>query len=396
MTTETPAAENAIGGIPSQASPSDVNRRPWRTPLIAVAVLGGLSLAASSIVMVDETEFVIVERLGHITTVYDAAEDPGLHFKLPWPVDNVRRFDRRMRLFDPPGREMFTRDKKNIIVDAYVCWRIAAPQPTDSATNATTGSQAAAHPVVRFFRSLGSGDVAESRLNSRIRSILNTQIGQVNLGSLLDVADSQGGPAAGGPGLLERLSQDIWREVNQRADESQSVTEQLGIEVVDVRIKRINLPLGNQQAVFERMKSERRKIADRYRSAGMAENTVIKSTADRQYQEVLARARADAERIRGDAEAQAVAILNAAHARDPEFYKVMRNLDSYRKIINDRTTLVLSASSPVFQLLIEGLPQGSDLPTPSKTPEPPPAAGDDAASGDPEQTNTTGSAEAPK
>jgi len=396
MTTDIPAAETTTGGSLNQPGTSVANRNFWRTPLTALAVLGILSLAASSILMVDETEFVIVERLGHITTVYDAAEDPGLHFKLPWPVDSVRRFDRRMRLFDPPGREMFTRDKKNIIVDAYVCWRIAAPRPTGSTTKPATDSQAAAHPVVRFFRSLGSGDVAESRLNSRIRSILNTQIGQVDLGSLLDVADSQAGPTDGGPGLLERLSQDIQQEVNQRADESQSVTEQLGIEVVDVRIKRINLPLGNQQAVFERMKSERRKIADRYRSAGMAENTVIKSTADRQYQEVLARARADAERIRGDAEAQAVSILNAAHARDPEFYTVLRNLDSYRKIINDRTTLVLSSSSPLFQLLIEGLPQGPVRPTPADTPQPPPAAGDAATSEDPEPARTTDSREAPK
>ena len=251
----------------------------------------------------------------------------------------------------------------------------------------------AGRPVVRFFRSLGSGDVANSRLNSRIRSILNTQIGQVDLDALLDVADSHQGPPTTGTGRLERLSQDVQREVNQRADETQSVTEQLGIEVVDVRIKRINLPLGNQQAVFERMKSERRKIADRYRSAGMAENTMIKSTADRQYQEILARARADAERIRGDAEAEAVSILNQAHARDPEFYGVMRNLDSYSKIINDRTTLVLSASSPVFQLLIEGLPQRSDLSKPVKTPAPEQQPADVDA---PDDTRDTGSGEDPK
>jgi len=383
MTTDIPANDNAANGVSIDDSPRQLISPVWKTTFIFLAALGGLSLVASCIVMVDESEYVIVERLGHITTVYDSDEDPGLHFKCPWPVDTVRRFDRRIRLFDPPGREMFTRDKKNVIVDAYVCWRIAAPSDAAAATNE--------HPVVRFFRGLGSSDVADSRLNNRLRSILNTQIGQVDLDSLLDVQDSHQGPANAATGLLEQLSQNLQREVTQRTDESTSVTDQLGIEVVDVRIKRINLPLGNQQAVFERMKSERRKIADRYRSAGMAENTVIKSTADRQYQEILARARADAERIRGDAEAEAVSILNQAHARDPQFYSVMRNLDSYKKIINDRTTLVLSASSPVFQLLIEGLSHQAtppaDLPTTPTAAEPPAAANDtsdSSSAGDPQ------------
>ena len=105
------------------------------------------------------------------------------------------------------------------------------------------------------------------------------------------------------------------------------------------------------------MKSERRKIADRYRSAGLAENTVIKSYADRQYNEILARANADAERIRGKAEAEAITILNAAHAQDPEFYRVIRTLDSYRTILNERTTLVLSASSNLLKMLTEGIPE---------------------------------------
>ncbi|HID23074.1 MAG TPA: protease modulator HflC, partial [Planctomycetaceae bacterium] len=256
-----------------------------------------------------------------------------------------------------PGRELFTRDKKNITIDAYICWRIASPT-TEEARSLTD------RPVVRFFRALGARDVAEARLDSRVRSILSTALGQVELSHLMSVTDSETGPAQTAPGLLEQLSRTVREQVHRRPDEPTSIRDRLGIEIVDVRIKRINFPLGNQQAVFERMKSERRKIADRYRSAGMAENMVIKSQADRQYNEILAKADADAERIRGEAEAEAIAILNKAHAQDPEFYRLMRTLDTYRTILNERTTLVLSASSALLKLLTEGIPDRS-APLPS-------------------------------
>ena len=158
---------------------------------------------------------------------------------------------------------------------------------------------------------------------------------------------------------LDQVSQQLLDDVRQRPDEESSVLERLGIEIVDVRVKRINFPRGNQQAVFERMKSERQKIAGRYRSAGLAQNAVIRSQADRQYNEIISRAEAEAERIRGTGEAEALAVLNEAHARDPEFYQTLRTLDSYKSIINEKTTLVLSASSGLLKLLVDGVPDAS-------------------------------------
>ena len=333
--------------IPADLPPA----RPgtWgRRVAIAVAALVLLALIATSVVFVDETEAVIVERFGNIVQVYDREADRGAHFKLPWPVDLVRRFDRRVQLFDPPGREMFTSDKKNVTVDVYVCWRIAEP--------AGESTPLAERPLVRFYRGLGSVDLADARLDSRIRSILTTTIGQVELSRLLGVKNSEQGPAAKDAGPLEALSESVRKETMRRASETDSLRDRLGIEIVDLRITRLNLPTGNQQAVFERMKSERKKIADRYRSAGMAENQMIRSQADRQYNEILAKTKADAERIRGTAEAEAVRILNAAHAQDPEFYTVITTLDAYRKILNDKTTLVLSASSSLLKMLTEGVP----------------------------------------
>jgi modulator of FtsH protease HflC len=307
-----------------------------------------LTVAATSVVFVDETQSVIVERFGNIVQVYDHDADRGAHFKLPWPVDLARRFDRRVQLFEPPGREMFTSDKKNVTVDVYVCWKIADP--------ATGSTPLVDRPLVHFYRGLGSVDLAEARLDSRVRSILTTAIGQVELSHLLGVKNSEQGPPAEAIGPLEKLSQSIRKETMRRASEPESIRDRLGIEIVDLRITRLNLPAGNEQAVFERMKSERKKIADRYRSAGMAENQMIRSQADRQYNEILAKTRADAERIRGTAEAEAVRILNGAHAQDPEFYTVLATLDAYRKILNEKTTLVLSASSSLLKMLTEGVP----------------------------------------
>jgi membrane protease subunit HflC len=300
---------------------------------------------------VDETEFVVVERFGRITAVYDNSVQRGLHVKLPWPIETSRRFDRRLQLLSPAGREAFTRDRKNVTVEAYICWKIA-----DGGSNALLE-----RPVVKFFQGLGSLSVAESRLSSRLQSILTEQIGRSELSDLLSATHSEAGPAED-ESPLEKLSDAIRRELEQRPDEKVSIHDRLGIEVIDVRIRRLNLPTGNMQAVFERMRSERQKIAERYRSAGLAENRMIRSQADRQSGELLAKANADAERIRGEGEAAAIHILNESHAKDPEFAELLQTLEAYKQILNERTTLVLSGSNSLLKVLMRGLPETSSVP----------------------------------
>src|SRR5690606_21105878 len=153
------------------------------------------------------------------------------------------RFDRRLQLFDPPGREMFTSDKKNITVDSYICWRIAEPPKGENVPLSE-------RPVVRFFRGLGNVATTEARLDTRVRSILSSEMGNVDLGQLLQVADSESGPSGDSP--IEELSRRVLNQVRQRPDEKESVQERLGIEVVDVGLKRINLPEANLFAVYER------------------------------------------------------------------------------------------------------------------------------------------------
>ncbi|MHC4876303.1 MAG: protease modulator HflC [Planctomycetota bacterium] len=337
----------------SPATSTDDARQPDSTAgRSLLSVLAAVILVAwltTCVLFVDESEVVVVERLGTITAVLDQPEQRGLNFKLPWPIGTARRFDRRIQLFDPPGREVFTRDRKNVTVDAYVCWKIAE--------TSTPSSAIAERPAVQFFRSLGSLPAAQARLETRVRSAIATRLAEVELTDLMAVTDSESQAAT--DVSLTTLAASLLTDVRQRNDELQSVTDRLGIEIVDVRIKRINFPLGNQQAVFERMKSERQKIADRYRSAGLAQNTVIRSQADRQYAEIMSKADAEAERIRGEAEAEALKILNAAHARDPEFYRQMRTFDAYRDILNEKTTLVLSADNSLLRQLVEKQPADS-------------------------------------
>ena len=313
-----------------------------------LAAIGGVVLIPTMFIFVDETEFVLVERFGRITAVYDQSDQRGLHVKLPWPIERVRRFDRRLQLLSPGGREAFTRDRKNVTVEAYLCWKIA-----DGSSNNLLD-----RPVVRFFQGVGSFDIAEARLASRLQSILTEQIGRCELSELLNASHSESGPPEG-VSPLEQISLQIRKELERRTDESKSLGDRLGVEIIDVRIRRLNLPTGNMQAVFERMRSERQKIAERYRSAGLAENRMIRSQADRQSGELLAKAQADAERIRGEGEAAAIHILNEAHQKDPEFAALLQTLESYKQILNERTTFILSGSNGFLKLLTEGVAESS-------------------------------------
>jgi len=299
----------------------------------------------SSIVFVDETEFVIVERLGRIVAVYDRSGDRGWQWKAPWPIDRVRRFDARLQLLLPPGREVFTSDRKNLVVQAAICWQIA-PSSNTSTTELLD------RPVVRFFRGLQALPLAEQRLESRAQSVLTTQFTQWSLVDLLATPSDLDDPAELPQMPLADLSQRMTSALKQQAGEQESWTDRLGLDIVDVQVRRLNFPAANQQAVFERMRSERQKIAERYRSSGQAESTRIRSQADRQAREALAMAEAEASRIRAAGEAAAIAKMNEAHALDPELAERLLALETYRRLFNDQTTLVLSAEHPLWRFLL--------------------------------------------
>jgi membrane protease subunit HflC len=289
----------------------------WITAL--VVVLGVAALAASSLTVVDETEFAIVTNFGRIVAVYgDDPSETGLHAKSPWQV--VLKIDRRLRIFDPPPREVITGDKRNLEVASYVVWRVADP--------------------VLFLRGSGTHELAEARLYERVSAGLSDAIGRRELSALASTDRERW--------ALDQLTREVASAVAPAA------RSELGLEVLDVRLRRFNHPVEVRPAVFDLIRSERKQVAAKLRAEGEAQYMTITSQADRTREELLAQADAEAERIRGNAEAEATRMLNEAHARDPKFFEFLRTLEAYRSILDGQTTVVLSSSSPLLKLLSQG------------------------------------------
>jgi membrane protease subunit HflC len=301
------------------------DRRTWRRRIgtgIVIAAVG--YLASTCVVFVDETEFAYITRFGARVAVVTQA---GPVFKLPWPIDRIRRrrdgFDRRLQIYEMPGREGITQDKKVLTVAAYVCWRID-PESVD-----------------RFFKTVGTISAANSRLDEFVSGRLWTAIGRRRLDQLIHPAnDADQGQRTELESMLTELT-----------DSVRDTARQFGISVVDIRLKRLNYPSEVRPAIYERIRSERNRYAVQYRSEGDSEAQKIRSRADLEREKLLADAEAEATRVRGKADADKTRILNEAHAKDPEFYSLLRTFEAYRKILDDKTTLVLSTDNAIFRLL---------------------------------------------
>jgi membrane protease subunit HflC len=314
---------------------------------LAAVVTAGLR----SWLIVDETEYVVVTDFGRIVAVYgDEPDESGLHARWPW--QSAVAIDRRLRVFDPPPREVLTGDKRNLEVASYVVWRVREP--------------------VRFLRSAATLEAAEARLSERVAAALSGAIGVRELAALASTDRAQW--------KLDTVTADVLTAVKAPAQ------EELGLEVLDVRLRRFTPPLEVRPAVFDLIRSERRQVAATLRAEGEAEYLSITSQAERQRDTTLAQADAEAERIRGRGAAEAARLANAAHARDPRFAEFLRTLDAYRAILDERSTIVLSAGSPLLRLLTQGPSEdllGTPSPAPAPSPAPTTAGSDDSSRSEP-------------
>jgi membrane protease subunit HflC len=294
-------------------------KKALRSTIVACVLAALTGLAASSFLVVDETEFAVVTSFGRIAAVHGVgASGAGLHPKAPWQL--AIKIDRRFRVFDPPPREVMTGDKRNLEVAPYVVWRVSDP--------------------VVFLRGSGSPELAEARLNERVSAGLSDAIGRRELASLASTDPSRW--------AHDELTRDVREAV------APASRDELGVEVIDVRLRRFGHPVEVRPAVFELIRSERRQVAARLRAEGEAQYLTITSQADRSRDTILAEAEAEARRIRGNGEAEATRLLNEAHGRDPRFFEFLRTLESYRSILDERSTVVLTASSPLLKLLVHG------------------------------------------
>nr|WP_228644918.1 protease modulator HflC [Desulfomicrobium baculatum] len=258
--------------------------------------------------MVDQTERAIVLQLGK--PVGNADYEPGLHFKLPF-VQNVIFFDSRVLEYDAPAAEILTQDKKNMVVDNFSRWRIV-------------------NPLV-FYQTVRNVQGGLSRIDDIVYSQLRESLGRYTLTEIVAVERST-----------------IMDEVTTKAN---VLLGEYGIHIIDVRIKRTDLPQENQLAIYGRMKAERERQAKQYRSEGREEATKITTLADRQRAVILADARRAAEAARGEGEAAATAVYAQALSQDPDFYEFVRTMDAYKKTMKDQTQFVLTPQSEFFKYL---------------------------------------------
>lgn len=281
-----------------------------------LAALAALLVLWSTFFTVRETEFALVTQFGRPVRTVSAA---GLSFKLPF-LHQVQFFDRRLRVYNPPRSEFLTRDKKNLSIDSYALWQIADPQT--------------------FLQTVGNEAAAEMRLHDLVWAGLAAAIAGRGLEEIIAPVPEEVQARA----MLDELT----------ASSGAAALEQYGIRVIDVRLKRLNLPEQNKQSVYARMRAERERIARQYRAEGEEQALRIRAEADRQKEEILAKAYKQAETTRGEGDAEAARIYGQAYSRNPSFYKLTRTLETYKQTLDDRTTVILSSDSEFLRLLTRG------------------------------------------
>ena len=282
--------------------------RTWTIVLLVLAVL----FAVWRLVFFTVPQWMqaVVVQLGEpVRTV----RDPGLYLKLPF-VQEVLFFDRRLLDYDAQPRELLTVDKQQLVVDNYARFRIIDP--------------------LQYYRTVRNEAGAQSRLDDILYSNVRETLGRHTLREIVSEKRAE---------LLE--------QVTKRSDEN---ARGYGIEVVDVRVKRVDLPEKNEQNVFSRMRTERERLAKKFRAEGEEEARKITSGADKDVRILMADARRQADIERGTGDALAVKIFADAYGRDLGFYGFVRTLEAYRKTLGEGTTLILSPSSDFFRLLKEG------------------------------------------
>jgi len=281
-----------------------------RLGAVLVAVAAIMLLAGTSLFTVDQRERAIVFQLGEIREVIT---EPGLNFK--WPlIQNVRFFDNRILTLDTPETERFiTSEKKNLLVDSFVKWRIV--------------------DVKQYYISVQGDEArAQTRLAQTINSALREEFGKR---TVHDVVSGE--------------RDEIMRVVRDSVDED---AKKIGVAIVDVRLKRVELPQEVSESVYRRMEAERKSVASELRSEGFSQGEKIRAEGDREREVIIAEAYRDAQRVKGEGDRKASAVYARAFSENPEFYSFYRSLDAYRAGFKNRSdVLVLEPNSDFFKYL---------------------------------------------
>ena len=284
-----------------------MNRIAWIVGLILVALM----LVSSTLFVVNQKQFAAVYALGEIKEVIS---EPGLNWKLPPPFQNVVFLDRRIQTMDSPeSRPIFTAEKKSLVIDWLIKWRIVDPR--------------------QFIRNNGTDMRGlESRLSPIVHAAFNEVITKRTVGEVLS-------------GGRDQIMQDVR---DRLADEAKS----FGIVILDVRIKRVDFVANITDSIYKRMESERKQVANELRATGFAESEKIRADADRQREVIVAEAYREAQKIKGEGDAKATAVFADAFGRDAPFAQFYRSLDAYRAAFRGKSdVMVLDPSSEFFKAM---------------------------------------------
>ncbi len=285
-----------------------------RKLLFLTAVVAAVALYRS-VLFVDEAEMVIVTQFGRPVATYHEA---GLQYKLPY--QSVIRIDRRLQIYDPRPSEFLAKEKKNVDLDVFLCWRVVDPQ--------------------RFLETVNDFVGAEARMHDIVWSELAAEVGRNEVEALVSTDPE-----------VHRLDELVGTVAAKCARRARSA---YGIEIVDVRLKRISYPSQVRESVFKRMRAERARIAGQYRAEGEEKALEIRAEADKTKTTILAEAKREADKIDGEAQAEATRIYTGAHQKDPQFYELLRTLEAYEKFLDEKTTVLLSADSDLLKFLTRG------------------------------------------
>lgn len=290
--------------------------------IIIASAIFFVIVATQSVFIVHQTEQAIVVQLGD---PLEGVLAPGLHFKIPF-VQSVLRFEARVLVYDARPAETLTSDKKTIVLDNYARWRIVDPLLFYTSVQSFTGDQARLNSG-GYSQSLAIAG-AQTRLNAAVSSQLRAIVGRHTLTEVVSTNRTV-----------------IMQEVTKLISD---IMKQYGIEVVDVRIKRTDLPAENQRAIFGRMRAERERQAKQYRSEGVEESTKLRSKADREQAVLMAEANRTASILRGEGDAIAANTYSQAFSQSPDFYRYQRGLETLKKAFEGKTKMVITGSDPIL------------------------------------------------
>jgi membrane protease subunit HflC len=284
-----------------------------RLPIVLALGFAAFMVVGSMLFTVDQRQYAIVFQLGEIK---DVIKEPGLAFK--WPmIQNVRFFDRRILTLDSVEPERFlTAEKKPVLVDSFVKWRIS--------------------DVRQYYISVGGDEMlARTRLAQTVNSGLREEFGRRTVHDVVS-------------GERDKIMADVQKKADADA-------RAIGVEIVDVRLKRVDLPPEVSESVYRRMETERKRVANELRSEGFAEAEKIRADADRQREIIVANAYRDAQKMKGEGDAKAAAIYGRAFGENPEFYAFYRSLEAYRQSFGNKSDLlVIDPSADFFKYLRNG------------------------------------------